>query len=241
MSKVSEYVNNMFFTLPQTEEVDRMRWQITESMEDRYAALVSAGYSEEAALGTVVSEYGSMEEICQSLGYQANGPDPYLQVEYEEFRSKYAIGLGAGVAGTLLAAGLSMPIAELLGEPFSIAFFFIVMALSVFDIIYWCIQEDKYKELKKQLKRQQKNAGYTTAPNPPFNGQANKKRTTKQLIRQITQTICALIMPIFTLLFFLLGVFLNAWNPAWILFPAGGILCAIVGIVGSALEKMLDN
>ena len=36
MSKVSEYVNNMFFTLPQTEEVDRMRWQITESMEDRY-------------------------------------------------------------------------------------------------------------------------------------------------------------------------------------------------------------
>ena len=51
-----------------------------------YAALVSAGYSEEAALGTVVSEFGSMEEICQSLGYQANGPDPYLQVEYEEFR-----------------------------------------------------------------------------------------------------------------------------------------------------------
>lgn len=241
MSRVSEYVDNMFFALPQTEETSNMRWQITESMEDRYAALVAEGYSEDAALGAVVSEFGSMEEICQSLGYQAgSGPDPYLQVEYEEFRSKYAIGLGAGVAGTILAAGLSMPISELLSDAFAMAFFFIVMAASVFDIVYWCVQEDKYKELKKQLKRQQKNAGFT-APNPAFSRTTGQKRTSKQMIRQITHTLCALIMPVFTLLFFLLGVFFNAWHPAWILFPAGGLLCGIVGIVGTALEKMLDN
>ena len=50
-----------------------MRQKLMESAEDKYEALVSWGKNEDEALGIVVSEFGSMEEICAELGVMPIG------------------------------------------------------------------------------------------------------------------------------------------------------------------------
>lgn len=239
MSRVSEYVENMFCGLPATEEVNNMKWQITESLEDKYAALLMDGRTEDEALGVVVSEFGSMEEIYHSLGYTPGGAstgsmtDPYFQVEYEEFRSKFAVGIGVGVVGCILAVALYTPIENYWGENAATTLFFLLVAASVFCLIYWGIRSGKYDDLKKQMKNQQASMG----------GQQKtfRKNTSKRTIQKITNAICALIMPVFTLIFFLAGALFGWWHPAWILFPVGGILCAIVGIVGKVIGDLFQD
>ena len=51
------------------------------------------------------------------------------------------------------------------------------------------------------------------------------------------ETLCGLIMLVATALFFIFGVAANAWHPAWVLFPLGGVLCGIVGILCEAVKK----
>ena len=60
MSKVTEYIDNLFYLMPRTEAAAEMRQKLIESSEDKYEALLSWGRSEDEALGIVVSEFGSM-------------------------------------------------------------------------------------------------------------------------------------------------------------------------------------
>lgn len=237
MSRVSDYVENMFCGLPSTDDVNSMKWQITESLEDKYAALLMDGRTEDEALGIVVSEFGSMEEIYHSLGYTpgsnaAGGmADPYFQVEYETFRSKFAVGIGGSVAGCILAAALYLPMEIHWGENLATTLFLLIVAASVFSLIYWGIRSGRYRELKKQMEGQL---------DPATLRKANKA-SSKRTVQKITNAICALIMPVFTLLFFLAGALFGLWHPAWILFPVGGILCGIVGIVGKILGDLFQD
>ena len=76
MSKVTEYIDNLFYLMPRTNAAAEMRQKLIESSEDKYEALLSWGRSEEEALGIVVGEFGSMEEICEELGVYPMGLEP---------------------------------------------------------------------------------------------------------------------------------------------------------------------
>lgn len=47
----------------------------------------------------------------------------------------------------------------------------------------------------------------------------------------VTEKIHGVIMLVATLIFLLFGFLSNAWHPAWVVFPIGGILCGIVSIL----------
>lgn len=68
MEAIREYLNNLFMSLPETPEVLRAKAELLEMMEDKFDELVNEGKSEKEAIGTVISEFGNLEEIARELG-----------------------------------------------------------------------------------------------------------------------------------------------------------------------------
>ena len=101
MSKVTDYVDNLFFLMPRTDAAAEMRQKLMESAEDKYEALVSWGKNEDEALGIVVSEFGSMEEICAELGVMpigmgADSREEQLARDYSFLNRRFSRGWDLG-------------------------------------------------------------------------------------------------------------------------------------------------
>lgn len=78
MEAIREYLNNLFMSLPETPEVLRAKAELLEMMEDKFDELVNEGKTEKEAIGTVISEFGNLEELAQELGidsYMKRMPD----------------------------------------------------------------------------------------------------------------------------------------------------------------------
>lgn len=67
MEIIQTYLNNMFGHLPQTPEVLRAKEELYNMMEDKYNQLKEDGKTENEAIGTVISEFGNLEEIAEEL------------------------------------------------------------------------------------------------------------------------------------------------------------------------------
>ena len=68
METIRNYLETMFAGLPNTPEVLRARDELWQMMEDKYSELIAEGKSENAAIGTVISEFGNLDEIAGELG-----------------------------------------------------------------------------------------------------------------------------------------------------------------------------
>ncbi len=83
MEAIREYLNNLFMSLPETPEVLRAKAELLEMMEDKYEELIQEGKSEKEAIGTVISEFGNLEELAEELGI-----DIYLKKETKDKETK---------------------------------------------------------------------------------------------------------------------------------------------------------
>ena len=70
METIRNYLNAMFAGLPDTPEVRRAYEEPAAMMEDKYTELTEEGVSENEAVGTVISEFGNLEELAQTLGIE---------------------------------------------------------------------------------------------------------------------------------------------------------------------------
>ncbi len=68
METIKNYLETMFKNLPQTEKVLKGKSELLQMMEDKYTELVSQGKSENEAIGTVIAEFGNLEELAEDLG-----------------------------------------------------------------------------------------------------------------------------------------------------------------------------
>ncbi|MCR5416775.1 MAG: permease prefix domain 1-containing protein [Pseudobutyrivibrio sp.] len=68
METIKQYLNAMFASMPNTPEVQKARLELLQMMEDKYSELIEEGASENAAVGTVISEFGNLDELAESLG-----------------------------------------------------------------------------------------------------------------------------------------------------------------------------
>lgn len=79
MHTIKQYLDNLFLGLPETPQVLRAKAELLEMMEDKYEELLADGKSEQEAVGIVISEFGSLEELADELGIegqlQASGND----------------------------------------------------------------------------------------------------------------------------------------------------------------------
>jgi len=68
MEIIKSYLENMFIHLPHTPEVSRAKEELLAMMEDKYNELKGEGRTENEAIGIVISEFGNLEELAESLG-----------------------------------------------------------------------------------------------------------------------------------------------------------------------------
>ena len=68
METIKNYLETMFKNLPQTEKVLKAKSELLQMMEDKYTELVNQGKSENEAIGTVIAEFGNLEELAGDLG-----------------------------------------------------------------------------------------------------------------------------------------------------------------------------
>ena len=68
METLKNYLDTMFAVLPDTDEVRQAKVELFQMMEDRYSDLISEGKSENEAVGAVITEFGSIDEIAKALG-----------------------------------------------------------------------------------------------------------------------------------------------------------------------------
>lgn len=87
MEAIREYLNNMFLNLPETPQVLRAKAELMEMMEDKYEELIAEGMSEKEAVGTVISEFGNLDELAEELGI---GDFMKKEEEPQEKKSRHA-------------------------------------------------------------------------------------------------------------------------------------------------------
>lgn len=78
MEDISKYLDNLFAQLPNTPEARHAREELGQMMEDRYAELHAKGLGEKDAASAAIAEFGSLEEVRESLGLgeQPAAPQP---------------------------------------------------------------------------------------------------------------------------------------------------------------------
>ncbi len=67
METIRAYVENVFHTLPDTEEIKRTKEEILNNMLDKYHELKQNGRSEHEAVGIVISEFGNIDELLEEM------------------------------------------------------------------------------------------------------------------------------------------------------------------------------
>lgn len=76
MEDISKYLDNLFAQLPSTPEARHAREELGQMMEDRYAELRAKGMGEKDAASAAIAEFGSLEEVRESLGLGAQPAAP---------------------------------------------------------------------------------------------------------------------------------------------------------------------
>lgn len=147
MRQIREYVEAMFSALPKTKEVVEIRLQILEHMEDKFEALRQQGMGENEALGTVISEFGSIDEIKKEFCIVDDPTEETrdkeldrLLREYDKFVPKLRIAIALAVTFFILAPILSLSLdSELL--------LFVMIAAGVGLLIYFVGRKGDYRTL----------------------------------------------------------------------------------------------
>lgn len=117
MNIIKEYVNQVFKTVPLTEETNQLRLDILANMEDKYDELIGNGASENEAIGVVIAEFGNIDELLNEMGIKKESKDtleshPTMEegaIDYFiEAKAMIGLRVGLGILSILLGIGLML-------------------------------------------------------------------------------------------------------------------------------------
>jgi hypothetical protein len=204
MNQIKNYIEAMFSSLPKTQEVIEMKLTMLENTEEKFQELINHGKNENEAVGIILADFGSMEELKDELGLSdielnpieassQHSADLSLKEEYFNFKKKYSLALACATALFILAPAVFLLLRSTYGHHSSIAylFFFSLIACGAGICTYFGIQDNKYKDIVQ-----------TDEPD---------KTDFLKLIRSIIFIIAAIF-------YLCLGFLWNLWHPGWIVF-----------------------
>lgn len=70
METIKNYLEAMFANMPNTPEVKKAKAELLQMMEDKYNEMIADGVNENQAVGTVISEFGNLEDLAEELGLE---------------------------------------------------------------------------------------------------------------------------------------------------------------------------
>lgn len=165
METIKNYLETMFANMPNTDAVKKAKQELLQMMEDKYSELLAEGKSENEAVGTVISEFGNLEDLSEDLGlaeefkqeqkYSAtNVRRPITIEEAKSFISdntKHGILVAIGVLlcicctiGPILSEGLALP------DAIGVSFMMLFIATAVFLFVFSSIMNGKWNYIEEQ-------------------------------------------------------------------------------------------
>lgn len=168
MDTILTYFDNMFLALPATEAVQKAREELLSMAQERYLDLKEEGRSENEAVGTVIEEFGNIEELADELGVKTIASDPQERYLMKEDAERYFVAnekadrcLGFGIFLLFVSPVLliflgclntgdrpivSPAIYGCLGAPFLLVF----LAAGLSLVFYSSFIRKPWKEMKQQ-------------------------------------------------------------------------------------------
>lgn len=157
--KIKIYLENIFTSLPQEENVLRMKNDMYCSMLDKFNNMIQNGINEDEAFGKVIGEFGSINEIRAALGIGMNSLESGcipVSSERKKKYNKYKIIQGAlisiGVAICLIAVLMYPLYASFFVDKASNAIFGLLIASAVFLFVFARTSEAKYFDVINPVK-----------------------------------------------------------------------------------------
>lgn len=136
----------------------------------------------------------------------------YTEEEQYQFNRKFAVAVASGVCliffGLCLQIGLGH-MGDSIAKEMATGLFLLCVAAAVWIFIYFGMQKEKYniEEYNKENRGEKKKG------------------------QKIVGKISGVIMLLATAVFLYLGLICHMFHIAWIVYPIGGILCAIAGVI----------
>lgn len=215
MNTIRNYINAMFSSLPKTPEILRLQAEMMENMEDKYHDLIREGKSEHEAVGIILADIGSAENLKAELGITDTEPQEdhsAFLTQRAAFQRKFAIAIASGVVlciCAIIAGAVSDAFTH--NDGLTCLAFFVPIAAAVAIFVYFGIREDWYENRYKEI--------YHEAE-PESKG--------------FSDAIAAIIFPLAVVIYLILGFVFDLWHPGWIIFPICGLIVAAV----EAYEKL---
>ncbi|EOH93635.1 permease prefix domain 1-containing protein [Enterococcus pallens] len=244
MDTIKNYLETLFIEFPKTQEVQRAKEELLAIMEDHYWSLREEGKSEHEAIGAVISEFGSVDELKDTLQFSTDeesevelDQDPISQEEMLEFmakRKRSSSGLSLGIAFCILSVATILG-ADIVGYASSLglAAFFVCVATGVGLIIYNAMQmssegkplNDRFvPKAVQQLAKTERNA--------------YQKSFQFSLVLGIASCVLSLVPVVLFSGFYIYGMGV----PLMFVFIAAGVFLIVYGSVYySSHNKFIDN
>lgn len=167
MDTIKNYLETMFANLPNTVEVKKAKDELYSMMEDKYTELINEGKTENEAVGTVISEFGNLDELAESLGIdkvvsEAVDSDTRVLCQEEVLdyirdvtRQRFTIGLGVmlccfAMVGPILFATIGDMIGREGVVGIGVILMFLLAAAGVGMFIFSSVMMSQWKFLQKE-------------------------------------------------------------------------------------------
>ena len=215
MNTIRNYINAMFSSLPKTPEILRLQAEMMENMEDKYNDLIREGKSDHEAVGIILADIGSAENLKAELGITDTEPQEdhsAFLTQRAAFQRKFAIAIASGVVlciCAIIAGAVSDAFTH--NDGLTCLAFFVPIAAAVAIFVYFGIREDWYENRYKEIYHESE---------PESKG--------------FSDAIAAIIFPLAVVIYLILGFVFDLWHPGWIIFPICGLIVAAV----EAYEKL---
>jgi len=168
METIKSYLDAMFANMPNTAEVKKAKEELFCMMKDKYNDLIAEGETENSAIGTVISEFGNLDELAEDLGLEEEvketrerektNPSRLITygeiMEYLELTKRNGVLVGIGVMLCIIAAAPNIIIEEMnygrtTSYGFVLMFAFIAVAVGLF--IFSSSRGSDWDFIKKEL------------------------------------------------------------------------------------------
>jgi len=139
MDAVKTYLDNVFAAFPRTERAQALKLEMLANMEEKYRALKAEGKSEHEAVGGVIANFGSIDEIAAELGderAEQTEPESGISLSGDEARDflaksrKSGIWIGLGVWLILAGAAAMVTISQLTEAADGVGIFVMLLAVA---------------------------------------------------------------------------------------------------------------
>lgn len=110
MNVIESYLDTLFAPYPNSTDLQRARLELRDMMEDRFNDLRAQGVSEPQAVGQVIAEFGSLEEVAPALGIDLgvpNGPHGGAHTTLPTLQPERARRYAEAVRGSALIRAVS--------------------------------------------------------------------------------------------------------------------------------------